>query len=75
MIVNNPKNSITHVHGSNARNHFVQISLSQTSKYAISFLLSLYVFSSTKSENKRMEQVLPGWRGSGGGWGRGKWHK
>jgi hypothetical protein len=29
------------------------------------FFLIFYVFSSTKSENKRMEQVLPGGRGTG----------
>jgi hypothetical protein len=39
------------VHGINARNLSVQLSLSQTSKNASSFLLSL-VLSSTKSENK-----------------------
>jgi hypothetical protein len=34
-------------------------------KYHV-FLIIFYVFSSTKSENKRVEQVLPG----GGGWGQ-----
>jgi hypothetical protein len=48
----------TQVHGRNARNLSVQLSLSQTSKNTLSFLLSP-VFSSTKSENKRVEQVLP----------------
>jgi hypothetical protein len=31
------------------------------------FLLIIYVFSSTKSENKNVEQVLPGGWGKGGG--------
>jgi hypothetical protein len=35
---------------------------SQTSKNAV-FLIISYVFSSTKSENKRLEQVLPGSEG------------
>jgi hypothetical protein len=42
------------VHGSNARNLSVDLSLSQTSKNDLS-----YVFSSTKLE-KGTEQVLPG---------------
>jgi hypothetical protein len=51
------------------RNLSVELSLSQTSKKATSFLLS-HVFSSRKLDNKRTEQVLPG---SGEGvWG---WHK
>jgi endo-alpha-1,4-polygalactosaminidase (GH114 family) len=53
------------VHKSNTRNLSVQLSLSQTSKNDV-FLIS-YVFSSTKSENKRVEQVLP----ESGGTGRG----
>jgi hypothetical protein len=36
------------------------------------FLLSFMFFSSTKSENRRMEQVLPGGRRGGVGWGM--WH-
>jgi hypothetical protein len=40
-----------HVHGSNARNLSVYLSLSQTSKNAMSFLLSL-VFSSAKSKKR-----------------------
>jgi hypothetical protein len=40
------------------RNLSVELSLSQTSKNAV-FLIVSYVFSSTKSENKRAEQVLP----------------
>jgi hypothetical protein len=37
------------------------------------FLIISYAFSSTKSENKRVEQVLPRrGRGAGGG---GRWHK
>jgi hypothetical protein len=44
-----------HVHGSNARNLSVYLSLSQTSKNAMSFLLSL-VFSSAKSKKE-------GWNG------------
>jgi hypothetical protein len=44
------------VHGSNARNLSVQLSLSQTSSNAI---IIVYVFSSTKSENKSVEHVLP----------------
>jgi hypothetical protein len=43
----------------------VQLSLSQTSKNAV-FLTIAYVYSSTKSENKRAEQVLPGSKGVGG---------
>jgi hypothetical protein len=58
------------VHGSNARNFSVYLSLSQTSKYAMSFLVIAYVFSSTKLE-KRAEQVLPGNKGLGGE-GRGR---
>jgi hypothetical protein len=46
------------VHGSNARNLSVELSLSQTSKNAV-FLIIAYVFSSTKSE-KRAQQVLHG---------------
>jgi hypothetical protein len=55
----------THVHGSNARNLSVELSLSQDSKNAVVLIISS-VFSSTISENKRAEQVLPG-RGMCGG--------
>jgi hypothetical protein len=48
----------------------VELSLSQASKSAMSFLLS-YVFSSTKLE-KRAEQVLPGSEGGRGRWWGGK---
>jgi hypothetical protein len=48
----------THVHGSNARNLSVKLSLSQTSKNGLSYYFN--VFSLTNSENKRAEQVLPG---------------
>jgi hypothetical protein len=43
---------------------FLYSSLSQTSKNVV-FLFIVHAFSSTKSENKRVEQVLPGggWRG------------
>jgi hypothetical protein len=56
----------THVHRSNTRNISVYLSLYQTSKNVISFLLSLLFFSSTKLENKRAEQVLPRSRGEVG---------
>jgi hypothetical protein len=54
-----------HVHGSSAKNLFVYLSLSQTSKNTV-FLIISYVFSSTELENKRAEQVLPGIQGLGG---------
>jgi hypothetical protein len=53
------------VHGSNARNLSVKLSLSQLAKTLV-FLIIAYVSSLTKLE-KRAEQVLPG---SEGGWGR-----
>jgi hypothetical protein len=53
------------VHGNKARNLSVELSLSQTIKKAV-FLTISYVFSSTKSENKRAEQVLPERGGAGG---------
>jgi hypothetical protein len=56
----------TEVHGSNARNLSVQLSLSQTSKKCPVFLIISCVFSLTKLEKKRAEQVLPG--SGGGGW-------
>jgi hypothetical protein len=46
------------MHGSNARNLPVQVSLSQSKKCYV-FLIIFYVFSSTKLENKREELVLP----------------
>jgi preprotein translocase subunit YajC len=46
------------MHGNNTKNFPVWLSLSQTSKNVVFFLF--YVFSSTKSENKQVEQVLPG---------------
>jgi hypothetical protein len=49
------------VHGSNARNLSVKLSLSQTSKKSSVFLIIAYVFSSTKLEKR--EQVLPGSKG------------
>jgi hypothetical protein len=52
------------VHGSNARNLSVYPSLPQTSKNTV-FLIVSYVFSSTKLENKRVEQVLPRKGGDG----------
>jgi hypothetical protein len=59
----------TFVHGSNARNLSVKLSL--TSKNALSFLL-LFILSSTKLEIKA-EQFLSGskegWWGEGGGVG------
>jgi hypothetical protein len=48
------------VHGSNARNLSVELSLSQLAK-TLCFIIA-YVFSSTKLE-KRAEQVLPGSKG------------
>jgi hypothetical protein len=57
----------THVHGNNTKNIPIWLSLSQTSINTMFFLLIFYAFSSTKSENKRVEQVLP----VSGGWGKG----
>jgi hypothetical protein len=53
----------THVHGSNDRNLPLQLSLSQTSKNAMS-KYDLFVFWTTKLE-KRAEQFLTGSKGSG----------
>jgi hypothetical protein len=59
---------VTHfVHGSNARNLSVQLSLSQLAK-TLCLSYYAYVFSSTKLEI-RAEQVLPG--NKGGWWGEG----
>jgi hypothetical protein len=59
----------THVHGSNARNLPVQLSLSQTSKNALSFLLLLM---STLLENWRRQQkrfcLEARGKGGNGGW-------
>jgi hypothetical protein len=61
----------THVYGNNTKNLPVQLSLSQTTNNAV-FLNIFYVFSSTKSKNKRAEQVqTEGWEGGEGG----KWLK
>jgi hypothetical protein len=46
--------------GSITRNLSVKLSSSQASKNAMFFLIIFYVFSSTKSENKRVEQILHG---------------
>jgi hypothetical protein len=54
----------THVHGNNARNLSVWLSLSQTSKNALFSLASFMFFLLTKLENKWADWVL-----SGGGWG------
>jgi hypothetical protein len=67
------------VHGSNARNLSVYLSISQTNKNSMPFLLLLNVFTSTKLE-KRAKQVLPGreggWRGRKRQGARGeKWPK
>jgi hypothetical protein len=67
----------THVHGSNTVNLSVQLSLSLTSKNAISFLLSL-MFSHQKNWKTRGQNSL-GLEGEGlgmvgagqGAWGRG----
>jgi hypothetical protein len=49
----------THVHGSNARNVFVELSLPQVSKNTVSFLLS-FMFSLQQNRRTRVvEQVLP----------------
>jgi hypothetical protein len=56
----------TDIHGNNTRNLSVQLSLSQTSKNAMLFLLSFMFFSSTKLENKKAVQVPPGSWGGGG---------
>jgi hypothetical protein len=61
----------TKVQGNKARNLSVYLSLSQTSKNVMSLIIS-YLFSSTKSENKRAEQVLPERGGAGGGGRRGR---
>jgi hypothetical protein len=58
----------TYVYGNNTRNLPVYLSSSQTSEMP-HFLIIFYVFSSTKLENKRVEQVLP--RGMVGGRRRG----
>jgi hypothetical protein len=52
----------TQVHGSNSGNLFVKLSLSQTSKNDMSFLLSL-MFSLQNLGKKRVEHVLPGKEG------------
>jgi hypothetical protein len=57
-----------YLHGNNTRNLPVELSSSQTSKNAMLFFLSNMFFSSIKSENKRMEQVLPGGGGKGERW-------
>jgi hypothetical protein len=43
------------------------LGISQTSKNTLPFLLSLNVFSSTKSENKRAEHCGGPWGGTEGG--------
>jgi hypothetical protein len=55
----------TFVHGSNARNLSVSLSLSQLAK-TLCLSYYVYVFSSTKLEI-RAEQVLPGSEGGMGG--------
>jgi hypothetical protein len=58
----------THMHGGNTRKLPVYLSLSQTNKTSC-FSFYLCVFSSTKLENRRVEQALWGhW--CGGEWGR-----
>jgi hypothetical protein len=47
------------MHGNNTRNLSVDLSLSQTRKNTMFFII-FDIFSSTKLENKRAEQVLPG---------------
>jgi hypothetical protein len=48
------------MHGNNIRKLPEYLPLPQTSKKCHVFCFNFYVFSSTKSENKRAEQVLPG---------------
>jgi hypothetical protein len=55
----------TPMHGNNTKNLPVLLSLSQTNKNTLFYLLFFYVFFSTKSEKKRAEQVLS--RGGEGG--------
>jgi hypothetical protein len=50
----------THVHGNNARNLLSFIYLKVAKMLCLSYYLFSYVFSSTKLENKRAEQVFPG---------------
>jgi hypothetical protein len=47
------------MHGNNPRKLPVYLSLPRTSKMSCFFFISITVFSSTKSENKRVEQILP----------------
>jgi hypothetical protein len=56
------------VHGSNARNLSVYLSLSQTSKECYVFLIISYVFSSTILENKRAKEILSRRGGDGERW-------
>jgi hypothetical protein len=49
--------------GNNTRKLPVQLSLSQASKNTMFLVLSFTILSSTKSENKKVEQVLAGGRG------------
>jgi hypothetical protein len=67
-----PIGVVTHVHGNNTRNLPVKLSLSQTSTNVMFFFLSFIFFSSTKSENRRAEQVLQGERLMGAGRWKGK---
>jgi hypothetical protein len=60
----------TFVHGSNARNLSVQLSLSQLAK-KLCLSYYAYVFSSKKLE-KRAEQAVPGSEGGMRGRGRGR---
>jgi hypothetical protein len=54
------------MHGNNTKNLSVSLSLPRASKNSIFFLLSFIYFFSTKLENKRAEQLLPGgWLGGG----------
>jgi hypothetical protein len=53
------------MHGSNTKNLSVKPSVFRTSKNAMFSYYLLWFFSSTKSENRRAEQVP---HGGGGGW-------
>jgi hypothetical protein len=48
----------TQVHGKNTKNHSAQLSLSKTSKKCYVFLISSYVFSSTKLFSARNVQAM-----------------
>jgi hypothetical protein len=54
---------VIHINMETSLNSYLYLKLARV------LCFSYYLFSSTKSENKRTEQVLPGGRGWGGGGG------